>query len=89
MGGLVGAAFGRSPIYYPYYTSNWNRPYYQSGPYPPMMAQPAMTYSQLSTMSSMPMGQTMSMSPSFYPTPTSFYPSTTQWFRPTSMFRYY
>ena len=74
-----------SPTYYPDSMLN---------PYPPTMSQPATSYGGLSAMSSMPMmsiGQPVTMSPNFYPSPSpmSYYQPQVQWFRPTSTFRYY
>lgn len=37
-------------FYYPYPTPNFSRKVYLQGPYPPWMAQPAYSYSQLSKM---------------------------------------
>ena len=93
-GGLSEFYYGQKWIQTAPMTSPTYCPAPMLNPYPPMMSQPAMSYSQLYTMGSMPMmgmGQPMTMSPNFYPSPSpmSYYQPQVQWFRPTSTFGYY
>ena len=52
VGGLAGAALNYGNVYYPYYTSNWNRYYYQ--PSYPMSSVPMMGMSPSFYPSAMP-----------------------------------